>query len=166
MAISSPQVVQRDKQDPMSFMRTGMQLGQMLQQKKMQDMAGAQQILEVLDKTAQASAGGWNGMMKIPGMQESVTGLFQKMGMNPKGAGELSKNLGTLLPNLRGAMEMSQVVQAYTAKGENVPGEVYEQYKKEGITGIKPGPQQPAMKQGPLTGTTYEWEEDQIPQLT
>lgn len=164
MAISSPQVVQRDKQDPMSFMRTGMQLGQMLQQKKMQDMAGAQQILEVLDKTAQASAGGWNGMMKIPGMQESVTGLFQKMGMNPKGAGELSKNLGTLLPNLRGAMEMSQVVQAYTAKGENVPGEVYEQYKKEGITGIKPGPQQPAMKQGPLTGTTYEWEEDQIPQ--
>jgi len=53
------------------------------------EMEQAKQILDVLDKTAQSSSAKWNGMMKIEGMQESVAGLFGKLGMNPKTAQSL-----------------------------------------------------------------------------
>lgn len=163
MAISSPQVKEQSRQDPLSYVQAGMQIGQMLQMKQQKDIAGAQQVLEAMDKVAQSSAGGWNGLMKIEGMQESVAGLFQRMGMGEKGSVKLAQDLGTAIPTLKGAMEMRAVTNAYMERNEAIPAEVYHQF---GFTPPQNGGGQIVQEQPPLTpsevkGTTYKWQEGQ-----
>lgn len=163
MAISSPQVREQSRQDPMNMITAGMQLGQMMQMQKQQRAYGARSILDSLEKYAEGIGGDFAGMMKDPDMQKSVALLYQDLGMSSAGANEMAKAMGNGILKPKGAMEIEAVVDAYARRGEQVPPDVYKQYA-DYSTGETPvtthqQQQQTTVPGGEITGSTYKWQE-------
>jgi len=152
MAISSPNVVNKEKPD---LLQAGMQIGQMLQQKKQADQNDAMTTFQMLDTIAKdtSMAGGWNALLKRPGVEQTLKSAFRKLGVDDAVSTELMSNLGESEATPEAMMEMVLPVQVYLAKGEKPPPEFYQNFK----TGQQNAPP-PASE---ITGQTYEWQDKQ-----
>lgn len=158
MAISSPQVTQRQQPD---LLQMGMQIGQQLQIQKQMGQQEALNTFKMLDTIAKdpSMAGGWNALLKRPGVEETLKGAFGKLGVSEQAATELMTNLGTSIPSIEASMQMVQGVETYLAKGEAPPPQFYQSFQ---TTPPKPPgeqPAQPATGTQEITGTTYKWQE-------
>jgi hypothetical protein len=156
MAISSPNVVNKEKPD---LLQAGMQIGQMLQQKKQADQVDGLTIFKTLDMIAKdpSMAGGWNALLKRPGVEQTLKGAFKKLGVDDAVSTELMSNLGESIPSIEASMQMAQGVQTYLAKGEKPPPEFYQSFKTSSGGGLQNAP--PVATE--ITGQTYEWQDKQ-----
>lgn len=157
MAISSPNVVKRDQPD---LLQMGMQIGQQVQMQKMQRANQAMNIFKTLDDIAKdpSTAGGWNALLKRPGVQDALKGAYKDLGVSEKVADEFIANLGSLMPSPIASMEMTQAAETYLAKGESLPPQFFQSFNAApGGGGTQGAPPEPSGQE--ITGTTYQWKD-------
>jgi hypothetical protein len=158
--VIKPDVVHKPQNDMMDSFRTGMQLGQQLQQRKMMEHQQGLDMFNAFKQIAESdeTAGGWHALLKDPKISQGVGAALNKMGVPQNQIGGVMEGLSNMTPSARASQEMIAGMMPYLQKGEKPTQEFYSAFE-----GKKPQ-ETPLNFSGDITGTTYSYQEQQTEQ--